>query len=278
MLLPQALTMKKYVNPVESLIYTTVMLTCSSKNGISTGTGFFYKIKNNSVTKVFIVTNIHVIENSKIGYITLTLSKNGKPLVGQKTTIKIDGFGNKWIKHPEVDLAIMDFTPYLEKQTRINNGVYIRQITKLHLARNNKNVGNISSMEDIIMIGYPNGIRDEHNNLPVIRRGITATNPLMLYNGKTEFLIDAACYPGSSGSPVFIANIGSFLNDEGILCYGNRIALLGILYAGFQHTAEGQIKAVPVPSINVDFIESHIPNNLGIVIDADRLLDFDNLL
>lgn len=36
------------------------------------------------------------------------------------------------------------------------------------------------------------------------RRGITATNINFDYNGKKEFVIDAACFPGSSGFPVFI--------------------------------------------------------------------------
>ncbi len=44
------------------------------------------------------------------------------------------------------------------------------------------------------MIGYPNGIWDEANNMPIIRRGITATHPNFNYNGKPEFMIDAACF------------------------------------------------------------------------------------
>ena len=46
------------------------------------------------------------------------------------------------------------------------------------------------------------------NNLPIIRRGITATPAFRDYCGRDEFLIDAACFPGSSGSPVFILNQG----------------------------------------------------------------------
>lgn len=60
------------------------------------------------------------------------------------------------------------------------------------------------------MIGYPNGLWDSQNNLPIIRRGITATSVKKDYNGKKEFLIDAAVFPGSSGSPVFIFNEGSY--------------------------------------------------------------------
>ena len=54
------------------------------------------------------------------------------------------------------------------------------------------------------MIGYPDGIWDSVNNLPVIRKGITATHPHISWNGKTEFLTDIASFPGSSGSPYFL--------------------------------------------------------------------------
>lgn len=56
-------------------------------------------------------------------------------------------------------------------------------------------LGELSAIEDIIMIGYPDGIWDSINNQPIIRRGITATQPKNNFNGKQEFLIDAACSP-----------------------------------------------------------------------------------
>jgi hypothetical protein len=133
-------------------------------------------------------------------------------------------------------------------------------------------------MEDIIMIGYPNGIWDAKHNLPIIRRGITATHPKLSYNGKPEFLIDAACFPGSSGSPVFLANIGSYVSPDGALCAGNRIALLGTLYAGPQHTATGEVVVVEVPTDTRAMAISTIPNNLGLVIHSSKLLDFEPIL
>ena len=58
------------------------------------------------------------------------------------------------------------------------------------------------------MIGYPIGLIDEYNNKPIVRKGITATTYNIDYNGKKEFLIDIACFPGSSGSPIFIRRDG----------------------------------------------------------------------
>ena len=127
------------------------------------------------------------------------------------------------------------------------------------------------------MIGYPNGIWDEINNLPVFRKGITATHPAKNYNGRDEFMIDAACFPGSSGSPVLLYNLGSYARKDGGTVIGTRIKFLGILYAGPQHTATGEIKIVPVPTQNVPVAVSRIPNNLGNVIKSKKLLDFEEI-
>jgi hypothetical protein len=59
----------------EKLMHTTVRLECLLNNGRhSTGTGFFFsfKLDNNEIIPL-IFTNKHVIENSSMGTITLTM-------------------------------------------------------------------------------------------------------------------------------------------------------------------------------------------------------------
>jgi hypothetical protein len=129
------------------------------------------------------------------------------------------------------------------------------------------------------MIGYPNGIWDSVNNLPIIRKGITATHPSIDYDGRREFLIDAACFPGSSGSPVFLFNLSSYTTKSGgTIIGGSRIKLIGVLYAGPQYSAEGEVRIVNVPTQQKVVAVSAIPNNLGFVIKAERLRDFDPIL
>ncbi|MFM8925860.1 MAG: hypothetical protein ACKOFS_18620, partial [Microcystis panniformis] len=55
---------------------------------------------------------------------------------------------------------------------------------------------------------------------------------------------------------------------------GHRIFFLGILYSGPQHTATGELQIVNVPNLQKPMTFSRIPNNLGIVIKADKVLDF----
>lgn len=132
-------------------------------------------------------------------------------------------------------------------------------------------------IEDVIMVGYPNGIWDTANNMPIIRRGITATRPGLKYNGRDEFIIDAAVYPGSSGSPVFLFNQGSYANRQGI-SFGTRIFLLGVVYKVFLHTAQGNIVVQNIPTQNVPMAVTGVPNNLGLVIRAERIRDFTQIL
>lgn len=128
------------------------------------------------------------------------------------------------------------------------------------------------------MIGYPNGIWDAVNNAPILRRGVTATYPRLDYNGKSEFMIDAACFPGYSGSPVFLFKIGAYQIKSGATAIGTRLKLLGILYAGPQHTATGDLEIVNVPTHQRVVAFSRIPNNLGCVVKAKKLLDFEQIL
>lgn len=111
-----------------------------------------------------------------------------------------------------------------------------------------------------------------------MRRGSTATHPCLDYNGKKEFMIDAACFPGSSGSPILIFNPSGYTTKAGNVMIGaTRVLLLGVLYAGPQQTAQGEIKVVNVPTLQQPVAFSRIPNNLGIVIKAERVIELGAL-
>jgi len=143
------------------------------------------------------------------------------------------------------------------------------------LVASSKLLGELTALEEILMIGYPVGIWDSSNNMPIFRSGITATHPNIDYNGRKEFLIDCACFPGSSGSPGLLYNFGSYRDKRGNTVIGTRIALLGVLYAGPQFTVEGEIRVIPIPTQMEPVPVSRIPTNLGVVIKAEMLLDFE---
>jgi len=124
------------------------------------------------------------------------------------------------------------------------------------------------------MVGYPIGLWDENNNLPIFRRGVTATHPSIDFKGKKEFLIDVAAFPGSSGSPILLLNESGIYHDkkQKANVVGQRIVFLGVLYAGPQMTAEGEIVVRDIPTHRQIFAQVPLMINLGCVIKAGEVL------
>lgn len=141
-------------------------------------------------------------------------------------------------------------------------------------------VSELDAIEDITFVGYPSGMFDTHNFLPIARRGTTATPISVDYQGKPTFLIDAAVFPGSSGSPVFLANRGMYQSRDGGMVVGGRFACLGLVAAVHYRNLGGDVFELDT-KLGVNIQE---PIGLGIVykattIDAcvDRLLSMVNV-
>jgi hypothetical protein len=91
-------------------------------------------------------------------------------------------------------------------------------------------------------------------------------------------MIDAACFPGSSGSPVFLYSNGSYVTKSGSSVLGRRFFFLGILYAGPQYTDNGEIKIKIIPDRTDTSVTTNIPINLGNVIRSSKLLDYEKIV
>jgi len=274
--------MSNTLSPSEQLAFVTTRIQSETNSGkVSIGTGFFFSFKLNENEHIpIIVTNCHVIEDSRRGIFQLTRANDkGNPMIGKFENIIIDGFEQLWLRHPNraVDLCVMPLAPLLRKAQKKNKQFFFRTLNE-DLLPNQQLLAELTALEEILMIGYPVGIWDSVNNMPVFRRGITATHPNFDYEGREEFLIDVACFPGSSGSPVLLYNLGSYESRQGGTVIGTRISLLGILYAGPKYTIEGEIKVVPIPTQMTPVPVSNIPINLGFVIKAKKLLDFKSML
>lgn len=268
---------------IEQLVHCSVRIETTLRDGkISCGTGFFMNFLQKGDQAIpAIVTNKHVIEGSDIGSFHVTLSNpDGLPDIGRHQQFSLSNFESHWIKHPDtnVDLAIFLIGPLLHDIQQSDCNLFFAPLPTSIIPTDIERK-NLSPMEDVIMIGYPSGIWDAVNNLPVIRRGITATHPAIKWNGNTEFLTDIASFPGSSGSPVLLANIGSYMDNKGNTYMGTtRIRLLGVHYAGAMHTATGEIKIVTAPTSSVAIPLTQIPNNIGVAISSKRLLEFEPII
>lgn len=266
----------------EKLTYSTVRIECELKTGgTSTGTGFFFNFlndKTNNTQVPVVVTNKHVIKNASTGKLIITkANEKGEPIDTQHFTIRLDNFESYWRLHPEVDvdLCAMPIAPFVNEAQKSGDKLFYIPFTK-DLLLTEKIKDELTAIEDILMIGYPNGIWDSVNNMPIFRKGTTATNPLLDYNGKKEIMIDIAAFPGSSGSPVLIFNESGYRDKKGNLYMGaSRVILLGVLYAGPQATATGEI--IVTPNLQRPISVSQIPNNLGLIIKSERIIEMEKL-
>ena len=269
------------LSPAEELAYCTVRIECDlPDHTVGCGTGFFYGLNRNGEEYVpVIVTNKHVIKNAIKGRFILTLEKtNGEPDIGVHEAFELNSFEKLWTPHPDesVDLCAMPIAALLRDAEQRNIKFFFRTLEKQFIPTS-ADIEDMIGLENIIMVGYPNGLWDKVNNLPIFRNGILATNFKQDWNGKKEFLIDAACYPGSSGSPVLLFDIGSYSGRSGNKVGESRIKLLGVLYAGTQYSIEGDIKVVNVPTQQKAVSTTNIPNNLGIIIKSEQLYAFEGL-
>jgi hypothetical protein len=276
--------MKNTLSISEQVMYSTVRIECQLKDGsISTGTGFFFRFlddKENNTHIPVIITNKHVVKDAVMGGFHLTLSDtNGNPDNENHAVFNLDNFESRWIGHPEldIDLCIMPIAPLLEQAKQQNKNLFYIPFGK-ELIPTKEQLSELTALEDILMIGYPNGIWDAKNNLPILRKGVTATHPNFDYNGQKLFLIDAAVYNGSSGSPILLFNQGMYAPKNGRLVAGDRIMLLGIVFQVALHTALGEIKIISIPTKQQAVPILGVPNNLGIVIKSSKLLDFEPIL
>lgn len=249
----------------------------------STGTGFFFKFLDDGKTHVpVIVTNKHVIRDSITGAFHMTKrNADGTAAVGSHLRIELGGFKSLWIEHPDdaVDLAVFPCASLLNQAAESNLSFFYITLEPSLIPDRTK-VENLIGFDDIVMVGYPNGLWDSVNNLPILRAGKTATHPKYDYEGKPYFLIDCACFPGSSGSPVFVYDRSGWSDRHGNVNIGQeRLLFLGVLFAGPQHIAVGEVGTIEIPELaRVAQAISSIPNNLGFVIKSEKLLDFEPIL
>jgi hypothetical protein len=236
------------------MLYSTVKLT-TSKGGkpSSAGTGFFMRF-DTSADRAFlaIVTNKHVVSSGDMVTALCHFEKDGGPS-GKFCSCNM-GTPAMVIEHPDpdVDLCAIAFSDIMNKAGDQGTPLFVKFLA-LELVPENDDWQYFDAMEEVTMIGCPNGISDETNNLPIVRRGITATSLGKNYNGKQEFMVDMACFPGSSGSPIFLYDRNGYLDRRAntFRIGASRLKLVGVLYAGPRIANNGQIILTQPPTFEV---------------------------
>jgi len=245
-------------NAFESQLFsiTTIIKSILTKGGktyCSQGSGFYYNQVSPSgpnikgaqwyaLDKSWLVTNKHVVllnidgvecvpdrfdffirENIN-GYIQWKpISLNQAQLI---SSLKLH-------KQSEIDVALIDISPYIEEIIK-NPGtqdIYLpTTLSNTNLPENQPLSIDVTS--DIIVASYPKGFYDKLNKFPIVKSGIIASAWGSHFNGLPIFQIDAQLFPGSSGGLV-ISKPTNIAMIDGSLKYNQtkQFVFLGV-YSG----------------------------------------------
>lgn len=267
----------KRMNPItitEKMMFCTTKITASDG---SSGTGFFFQFNINGISIPVIITNKHVVRynNNETVQFCFHTQENDKVLNQSITiTITID-----WYFHSTQDICFCYLQPiidFIQKQT--GKQVYYLS-TDESIIYSDSQLEELSAIEDVVMVGYPIGLWDESNNLPIFRKGTTASHPYFNFNNNSIGVVDMACFPGSSGSPIYILNENSYSDKKGntYMCR-SRLILLGILYAGPIYNAQGELRIQEIPTSQRVSSTTPIMTNLGYYAKAKELLEFRDII
>lgn len=220
----------------ESWIYATMLIENEWGEG---GTGFLvFRAIDDRSGRIFLATNKHVLHEKaemrkQATRILLYLNiKNADGSVTGQTaevSLNLDDGSRRWREHPnkDVDVLVFDITPLLVQYPQIEKrwAEYTLFADPAKLEELDITIG-----EEVLVIGYPLGLRHAKTNLPLVRGGIVATrigenleDECKEEDGTIRkrllrgFLIDGAVIPGSSGSPVVLKPIPARFTRQGIM-------------------------------------------------------------
>lgn len=265
----------KPISISERMMFNTVRLVASDR---SSGTGYFYNfVIDNKIVPV-IITNKHVVNYNSNETMTFYLHlRNGENESNESYQVTLT---LNWIFHSKKDLRFCFVNPvfeFVKKQT--GKDVFYIAIDETILP-SQKMLEELSALEELVMVGYPIGLWDKNNNFPIFRKGYTASHPAIDFNESGIGLVDMACFPGSSGSPIYILNEGGYKDKVGNLNWGqSRIIFIGTLFSGPIYDATGKLVVTDIPTSN-QVVESHtgIMVNLGYYIKSSEILEFKNII
>lgn len=256
----------------EKLMLSTVLI----KTEEGSGTGFFYHFhyENNMYVPV-IITNKHVVNyktREKVLFAVHLKEKDTENVVSGTIDVGLDV---EWFQHSNKDLCFCFANVLIDNLKKEGKNIFYVPIDD-SLIYNEEKLMELSAVEDILMVGYPIGLSDTINHYPIFRRGITASHPAIDFNEQGIGLIDMACFPGSSGSPIFIVNEGSYNDKNGNVYIANRVVFLGVLFSGPVYNAQGKIDIIEIPTAQTITANTPVMVNLWYYVKASELLEFKN--
>lgn len=210
------------------LLYTTVPIYAKKKDGsLTSGTGFLFSvIEDDNKSIPLLITNYHVLKGAVLGFVEFHVADDGLP-TNKSIRVQFDESIINGNKLGELDLIAIPLASTFNEFQQKGIQIFYRTVDQ-NIIPHKEQIEDLAAIENITFIGYPSGLYDDINKIPIIRQGITATPIWNGFQGAETFLIDAGVFPGSSGSPVFIYNQGSYPTKDGITI-GSRLFFVGVI-------------------------------------------------
>jgi hypothetical protein len=166
------------ISPAEQLMYCTsrIVGTIPHSSNVKTGTGFFFSFPAEGEQVVpALITNNHVVEGTDgLQFLVHTSATRGAKQPNANAAI--NSVLADWTPHPNptVDLCALLVGPVLNSMTTMTP--FFRGLDPT-LIKSDVELKDLNAVEDVLTVGYPNGLWDSANNFPLLRRGITASHP-----------------------------------------------------------------------------------------------------
>jgi hypothetical protein len=273
--------MKEAMGPSEQFLFSTVRIESDAPDGTRVGTGFMFRFKVDDEKGIpVIVTCKHVVDGATRCRFKLHLAGKDDPRTpsGESRFVELDQFAKRWVPHPtsKIDLCAIPLAPLLAETQRQDLTPFWVTLDE-SLLPSIEELAQLQAVENVLMVGYPTGLWDEVNNFPLFRRGITASHPAFDYQGESVTVVDMACFPGSSGSPVLLFDQGAYATKGG-LTIGTRVKLLGVLFQGPMFSAEGKIVIKDIPTAQRATALTDVMVHLGFIVKARELTPLGDVL
>jgi hypothetical protein len=265
----------------KQILFSTVRITNALQGGqgASVGTGFLFNAAPSTADPIIplLITNKHVVDSAaeiRLDFLVENADSSG-PALGLcyqhiiTGTPEVGYFGHP---NPKVDVAVIPLADAWNQLWQLKPHPFVR-LLDWNLLPTAQAITEFDAIEELTFVGYPNGLADPVNHIPIARQAITATPLAIPFGGDPAFLLDGAVFGGSSGSPVFVLNRDTWRSTDGTLNLGSRLFLVGVIALTWDRQNDVPVQ---VSSPAIPFVRISQSLNLGVAFSSQAIVETIN--